>query len=189
MKTEEVVVTKMNIPNTLTAFRILLIPSFLWTFLTADTHHDYYVAASILTFSGLSDIIDGYIARRFDMITRLGKILDPIADKLTLAAVMIALWVTRPQLWPLYAIFIFKELLMLAGGLRLYHKKMDIEGAQWFGKLATVMFYVVMIVIAALPELSNQTILKMLLFLLVFILFALLQYSLLFKKMIKKVKE
>ena len=92
---------KMNVPNALTVLRIVLIPLFLWRFLTAQTQLQFYAAALILGVSALSDTLDGYIARRCNQITQLGKILDPIADKLTLASVVAALWITKPHLWPL----------------------------------------------------------------------------------------
>ncbi|MCQ4735755.1 CDP-alcohol phosphatidyltransferase family protein, partial [Anaerotruncus colihominis] len=99
------------------------------------------------------------IARRFHQITQLGKILDPAADKLTLAAVIVSLWLTRPNWWPLYTLFILKEFLMLLGGLRLHRKQVKIEGAKWFGKLSTIMIYVIMIIIVAMPQLQDRTIL------------------------------
>ena len=135
---------KLNVPNALTLFRILLIPVYLWRYLTAQSQMDYLTAAGILLLSALSDTMDGYIARRFHQITQLGKILDPAADKLTLAAVIVSLWLTRPNWWPLYTLFILKEFLMLLGGLRLHRKQVKIEGAKWFGKLSTIMFYVIM---------------------------------------------
>ena len=177
---------KMNVPNALTVLRILLIPLFLWRFLTAQTQPQFYAAALVLGVSALSDTLDGYIARHYDQITQLGKILDPIADKLTLASVVAALWITKPHLWPLYAVFILKEFLMLVGGLRLHRKQVTIEGAKWFGKLATVMFYVIMITIVAL---GDGTIFAMLLLLLVFMLFSLLRYGVMFWGMLRSAKK
>ena len=166
---------KLNVPNALTLFRILLIPVYLWRYLTAQSQMDYLTAAGILLLSALSDTMDGYIARRFHQITQLGKILDPAADKLTLAAVIVSLWLTRPNWWPLYTLFI----------LRLHRKQVKIEGAKWFGKLSTIMFYVIMIIIVAMPQLQDRTILTMLLVLLVFMLFSLLRYGMLFCHMLK----
>ncbi len=175
---------KLNIPNTLSLIRILLIPLFLWKFLSANTQLDYTFSAAILAVSGFTDTVDGAIARKFNMITQLGKILDPLADKLTLASVITALWIKRPYLWWLCALLILKELLMLVGGLRLHTRKVTIEGSKWFGKLATVMFYIIMIVIVAVPVLEDHTIAGLLLFLLMFMLFAFLQYALLFRRLL-----
>lgn len=176
---------KLNIPNTLSLTRILLIPWFLWEFLRAQTQSDFTTAAVILMVSGLTDTVDGAIARKFNMITQLGKILDPLADKLTLASVIAALWIKKPNLWWLCALLILKELLMLIGGLKLHTSKVTIEGSKWFGKLATVMFYIIMVVIVGVPVLSDRVILGLLLCLLLFMLFAFLQYALLFRRLIR----
>lgn len=176
---------RMNVPNALSTMRIVLIPFFLYTYLTAQHESQYVAAAVILAVSGLTDTVDGWIARHFNMITQLGKILDPVADKLTLAAVVAALWIQKPHLWPLYALFIAKEVLMLLGGLRLHHKKITIEGAKWFGKLGTILFYIVMIIIVAVPQLTDRTIVLMLAVLLAVMLFALLQYVFLFRRLIR----
>ncbi len=175
---------KLNIPNSLSLIRILLIPLFFWKFLSADTQPDYTISAVILAASGLTDTIDGAIARRFNMVTQLGKILDPLADKLTLASVIAALWMKRPYLWWVCGLLILKELLMLLGGLRLHTRKVSIEGSKWFGKLATVMFYIIMIIVVAVPVLEDHTIVGLLILLLMFMLFAFLQYALLFRRLL-----
>lgn len=176
----------MNIPNLLTLFRIALIPLFMWRFLSAETAMQFYAAAGILLLSGFTDTLDGIIARSFGMITKLGQFLDPLADKMTLAAVITALWIQRPELWVLYALLIGKELLMMVGGLLLHRRKVELEGSKWFGKLATVMFYVIMIVIVALPTLADGVIFGMLTLLVAFMLFSLLRYGILFRGMIKR---
>ena len=80
-----------SIPNLMGYFRILLIPLFSWLYCTADSTGDYYAAAAVVGVSGLTDMFDGKIARRFNMITELGKFIDPLADKLTQAALLICL--------------------------------------------------------------------------------------------------
>ena len=176
---------KWNIPNTLTSLRIVLIPVFLWRFLTAQTREEFYAAAGILVFSGLSDTLDGTIARKCNMITQLGKILDPVADKLTLGAVILALWIKRPHLWPLYVLLIAKEFFMLLGGIKLHRTQVAIQSAKWFGKLSTIVFYLIMIVVVARPDISDGTLLKMLLVLLFFMLFSFVQYVLVFKRLLE----
>lgn len=173
-----------TIPNLLSVFRLVLIPVFLNSFLNAQTQADYYIAAAILVVSGLTDTLDGWIARRFNQMSEFGKILDPIADKLTLAAVMAALWVSRPMLWPLYVLFIAKEFCMLIGFVLLRKRKLTLTGAQWFGKLSTVMFYLIVILIIAVPSLTDKTVITMLCVLLVFMLFSLVRYGIIFKRQI-----
>ena len=81
----------LSIPNLMGYFRILLIPVIVWRYVTAETVTDYYIAAVIIGISGITDFLDGFVARRFHMITKVGKALDPIADKLTQGAVVLSL--------------------------------------------------------------------------------------------------
>ncbi|MEF9983390.1 MAG: CDP-alcohol phosphatidyltransferase family protein [Oscillospiraceae bacterium] len=143
-----------NIPNTLSIIRIIMIPIFSFKFLYANEPSDFYFAAAILALSGFTDMLDGFIARKYNMITQLGKVLDPIADKLTLFAVCICLCLKAPELQIIYLFFIIKEVLMMVGSLFLMKKKVKIEGARWFGKLYTVLFYVIMLLIVILPDMS-----------------------------------
>jgi len=147
----------LNIPNLLSLLRIILIPAFISTYLTAQTQSDYSLAASILLFSGLTDLVDGFIARRFDMVTPLGKVLDPLADKLTQASVCVCLAIRHPHLAILLIIFIVKEVLIFCGGVHLYKKQSRIVTAEWFGKMYTAVFFIVMVGIVLLPQLSEKT--------------------------------
>lgn len=91
-----------TIPNLLSVFRLVLIPVFVWTYCVREA---YLVTAGILLLSGLTDIADGFIARRFHMVSDLGKALDPIADKLTQAAMLFCLVIRFPLMWfPLIAL-------------------------------------------------------------------------------------
>ena len=80
-----------TIPNLMGYFRILLIPVFVFFYLRSDTVRDSYIAAAIIGLSGFTDLSDGMIARRFNMVTELGKLLDPVADKATFGAMLIGL--------------------------------------------------------------------------------------------------
>jgi len=134
----------LNVPNSLSLLRILIIPFFIICFL-----NDYLLEVAILLIiSGLSDSVDGYFARKFNQITDLGKILDPLADKMTLAAVVVCMWIKYGSqvngLPVLFSILILKELLMGIGGL-IFFKKINITvGSMWYGKLTTVVFYLAM---------------------------------------------
>ena len=92
----------MTIPNCISLFRIFLVPCFAWVFLTAGLPEDFTLAAVLLVVSAVSDLLDGWIARRFHMTSKLGKILDPAADKLTLFGVFVCMWARYPGFWPLY---------------------------------------------------------------------------------------
>lgn len=142
----------INIPNTLTAFRIILIPAFCVLFLMGPDYYPY--AGLILILSGLSDMFDGFFARKLHQETELGKILDPIADKLTLAAVVICMWYIYHRSFPWISvalgIMLLKEILMAIGGLVIVSKGRKLVKAKWWGKVATVVFYTCMILIVAL---------------------------------------
>lgn len=128
----------LTVPNALSALRILIVPFFTWAFLTGHT----IIATVLLLISGLSDMLDGFIARKFNQITELGKMLDPLADKLTQGMVAICLAVKFPVIRPVLIIFIVKELGMLCCASVLLHKKKRPSAAKWYGKVATAMFYV-----------------------------------------------
>ena len=129
-----------HVPNILTIVRFLLIPLILYFIFT-----DQYIAAFImLTVSGLTDVLDGIIARKFDCITNFGKLVDPLADKATQIAILVALTVQGIiPLWMLIVVFV-KEFAMIAGASFLYGKEIVVS-SRWFGKLATVLFYVAIV--------------------------------------------
>lgn len=132
-----------TIPNLLSVLRILVIAPFAYFFL----NDQLLWAVVMLAFSGLSDLFDGMIARKFNQITELGKMLDPLADKLTQGAIAICLAVKHPLLIPILAIFVLKELGMLIGGCILLKKKKRPCAAKWYGKVATFLFYISAVVI------------------------------------------
>ena len=106
-----------SIPNLMGYFRILLIPVFCYLYITAETEREYLYAALVVLLSSLTDLFDGKIARRFHMVTELGKALDPIADKLTHAALAICLATRYPMMWVLIALMLVKEGYMGVMGL------------------------------------------------------------------------
>ena len=139
-----------NIPNCLCFFRILLIPLFLYVYFVVDFKNRYLVAAFVLVISGISDFLDGFIARKFNMVTDFGKFIDPVADKLTQFVVAITLLFSYPLAWVLLIIIILKDLMLAIVGLYLYDYGLKITGASWWGKIATAYFYVIVIVLIGL---------------------------------------
>ena len=128
----------LTVPNALSVLRILIIPFFAWFFM-----RDQLAAAVVLlVLSGLSDCVDGFIARRLNQVTELGKMLDPLADKLTQGVVALCLAMKFPVIGPVLLVFILKELVMLCCAIGLLKKQKRPCAAQWYGKVATVMFYV-----------------------------------------------
>lgn len=127
----------ITIPNVMSICRIVLILPFIICFL----NEKYIESAVLIITSGLTDCFDGFIARRLNQVSSLGKILDPIADKLTLIAVGICLCVYMPILTPVVVILMVKDLLMLLGGIALIKCNVTPSPAKWYGKLGTIMFY------------------------------------------------
>ena len=136
----------INIPNGLSVLRLLLIIPFIWFFLNARVEW----AIGMLVLSGLSDMFDGIIARKFNQVTDLGKMLDPLADKLTQGSVALCLAIVHPILWPILIIFICKEISMIIGGAILLKQGKRPCSARWYGKVATVLFYITFVTLVAL---------------------------------------
>lgn len=134
----------LTIPNLLSLIRILLIPFVIWLYCAQKAYIHTFIVIAI---SGFTDIIDGKIARKFNMISDVGKVLDPIADKLTQAALVICLIARYPWMWALLALFAVKECLMLLWGYLTLKSTDTINGAKWYGKLSTVVLYAVMMIL------------------------------------------
>lgn len=128
----------LTIPNLMSAARILIVPFFAGFYLSGHVA----AAAAALVFSGLTDMLDGWVARRFDQVTELGKMLDPFADKLTQGVVALCIALRFPAIRPFLLLFIVKELSMLCCAALLLKKHKRPCAAKWYGKVATVMFYV-----------------------------------------------
>lgn len=129
-----------HVPNILTIIRFLLIPSILYFILTGQ-----YIAAFImLTVSGLTDVLDGIIARKFNCITNFGKLIDPLADKATQISILATLTFKGIiPFWMLLIVFL-KEFVMIAGASFLYGKELVVS-SKWYGKMATVLFYIAIV--------------------------------------------
>ena len=126
-----------TIPNILVYIRVLLVPVFVYIYITARSDSDYYIALAVMIIAFLTDFFDGKIARKFNLVTDLGKILDPIADKLYQFAVAICLVVKYPLMFRVVVIIFIKELIMGLMGLVLLDKGGKVFGAKWYGKICT----------------------------------------------------
>ena len=146
----------LTIPNLLSIFRLVLIPVYVSIYHNATHVSDYYLSAAILAVSCLTDLIDGKIARRFHMISTVGKILDPLADKATQFTLILCLAMRYPVLTHLVALFILKEgFQLIAGGITLRKGRM-LEGALLPGKICTTVLFVSLIMMVMFPELDYQ---------------------------------
>ena len=132
----------LTIPNLLSFFRLCLIPVFMWLYCVEK---NYLWTGIILILSGLTDTVDGIIARKFNMISDLGKVLDPIADKLTQAAMLFCLLIRFPLMIAPLALMVVKEFFMGVTGLLVIRKTGEVFGADWHGKVNTWLLYAMMI--------------------------------------------
>ena len=119
-----------TIPNILSFFRLILIPVLIWSYVVKK---DYATTGWILLLSGLTDIADGFIARKFHMISNLGKILDPVADKLTQATMLFCLFTRFPHMILPLVLMAFKELYMAVSSCLIMKKTGKVTGADWHG--------------------------------------------------------
>ena len=131
----------ITIPNILSFSRLLLIPVIVWLYVVRENP---LWTAVVLTLSGITDIADGIIARRFNLVSDFGKALDPIADKLTQMATMGCLLSRFSHMWLPLGILVVKEVFTGAMSLYAVKKSGEVKGADWHGKLCTVLLYGVM---------------------------------------------
>lgn len=145
-----------TIPNFLSLFRLILIPVYVTIYLGATETSDYFIAGAILAVSCLTDMIDGKIARHFNMISTVGKILDPIADKLTQFTLTLCLSVKYPVLRFVLALFVIKEGFQgIVGLINLRRGKM-LPGALLAGKICTTVLFLSLIILVLMPDLKQS---------------------------------
>lgn len=148
----------LSIPNLLGYFRLILVPFYLYVYLNAESVHDYYVAAFLMFLSFFSDFIDGKIARRFNMITEFGKILDPVADKVTQLVLAFSFAFRYSTVRILLVIFVIKEFFMGLIGLYMMKKSYRMNGAHMHGKICTAILDFTMFVFLLVPNISENMI-------------------------------
>ena len=145
----------LTIPNLLSLFRLLLVPVYVCLYLNAQTSRQYFAAGSIIAVSCLTDAVDGKIARHFHAVTTLGKILDPLADKITQFALTVCLSLKYPVLNPMLALFLGKELIQLTlGAFYLCRGKM-LSHALMAGKICTTVLFTSLIALVLFPGIPD----------------------------------
>ena len=133
----------LTLPNILSLFRIALIPVIVWLYAISD---NILWTGIVLAVSGLTDIVDGWIARHYNMVSEVGKALDPIADKLTQGAVLLCMTFRFPLLVFPFILLLVKEAFVGLTGLLLIQKSGTVYGAEWHGKAATCLIYAMLLV-------------------------------------------
>lgn len=145
----------LSVPNLLSLLRLLLIPVYILIYVNASKPVDYFLSGAILAFSCLTDMIDGKIARKYNMITTLGKVLDPLADKATQFALILCLAIRYPILRVLVALFVIKESFMLIAGCINFLKGRMLKGALMSGKISTTVLFVSLILLVIFPGIND----------------------------------
>jgi len=133
----------VNIPNILTALRFVIIPVFGYYL-----YNEFYITAVLLfILGGFTDVLDGYIARKYNMITSWGKLADPLADKLMQITALVLLTMQERIPAAILIIVVAKEIFMITGSILLYKSHHHVVSANWYGKMATVVFFFAIIMI------------------------------------------
>lgn len=141
----------LTVPNAMSVLRLLLIPLYLWLYCKKEL---YGWSLAVLVLSGITDMLDGRVARQFGQESDVGKLLDPLADKLTQAALIVSLSGRYPRIWLLFILFAVKELIVAATGLVVLVRTDTIKSAKWFGKLSTFFLEASMGALIIFPNIS-----------------------------------
>ncbi len=161
-----------HLPNILSTFRIILIPFFVWQMIEGNTT----LAGCILLVSSITDFFDGFLARKFNWVSDFGKLLDPIADKLTQTTISVVLIITLKHYWYFFAFMIFKDFVILLLGAILLKQGMNFKGAKFLGKASTFFFYGGMLLIVFFPGMPEWLTLSILIISVLLGLISALQY-------------
>ena len=164
------------LPNILTYIRILLVPAFAIIYMNAESLSGHLASAIIILVSGITDVADGFIARHWGLISDLGKILDPIADKAMQFTMMFCVCVRYHWVILLIVIYAIKEIVSALASAYLFTRGKHIDGAMWCGKLCTVILFIVMLCLVAIPDIPTHVVNTMIGFAAAFMLLAFVIY-------------
>ncbi len=178
-----------TIPNFLSLFRLALIPFYIIIYLKAQSPEDYYLAATILAVSCLTDLIDGQIARRCNMMSTVGKVLDPFADKVTQFTLVVCLSIKYPILWSLIILIFVKEIFQLVAGIVLFRKGKMLKGAQFTGKICTTVLFVSLITLVMFPNIGETAVFWITIVDGIFLLIAFTDYIIVYNRKDSKFQE
>lgn len=185
----------LTIPNGLSLVRLMLIPLVLWMYCVKNW---YIGAACVILFSTATDIVDGWIARTYHMVSDLGKFLDPVADKLTQVSMIVCLiWEAivkenTPlfvELVSLLVLFVVRELIMLIVGSVVLKKTDTVNSAKWYGKAATVVLYCAMLALFVFPKMPDLLGFVLLMVCAAVILYALVRYLMFYASLLGAQKK
>ena len=178
-----------TIPNILVYIRIALIPVFVYLYIGAKSNADYCTALAVMTIAFLTDFFDGKIARYFNCVTSLGKIMDPIADKLYQFMVAVCLAVKVPKMTVIVCLLFVKEISMGIMGLMLINRGGEIFSAKWYGKFCTAFVDLTMVFFLITPlrgiDVPSAVMNVLIILCSVILVFTAVMYTKLFAKKIK----
>lgn len=160
------------IPNILTTVRLVIIPFFAYFMLFKE---NFWLSAGLFLFSGITDVVDGWIARKFNMITDVGSVYDPLVDKLMQITAVVCMAIKGIVPFWVICFVAVKEISMIIVGLVLYVKKIVVH-SNWYGKAATVFFYAVIFVLIVFPEINYAAKMVLLTLLIAVMVFAAIGY-------------
>ena len=173
-----------TIPNFLSYLRLAMIPLFIWLYIWCG---NYDAAAVVVVVSGITDVLDGYIARHYNMVSDLGKVLDPAADKLSQIAMFICLSVRYKLALVLVCIIIAKELTMFILGMIVFKKSGNVYSANWYGKVTTFVILATSFILLIFSRLDPTIANALLLLSIIMALFSYLMYGIYYIKLLLKI--
>ncbi len=174
----------MNLPNLLSVLRIFMVPAFLYVFFS-DFQNSMSISFGIVILAGVTDVLDGYIARKYKLITKIGIVLDPLADKMMLLTVLVSM--TVKDMLPIWIMVVvaLKECTMILGALVLHNHHEIVMPANIYGKAATACFYVAVLTVA----LKTDFYIYFMVLFVIMTFFAFVVYSNNFRKIKQQIKQ
>ncbi|MBQ7715314.1 MAG: CDP-alcohol phosphatidyltransferase family protein [Clostridia bacterium] len=174
----------LTLPNVLSFIRVAMIPFFVWFY---SVKGEIVPSIIILGASAVTDVVDGFIARRYGMVSNVGRILDPAADKLTQLVVMACLCIKHHQMIIPLVLLVIKEIANGVIGLVMMHKNRDALDSKWHGKLTTVVIYltsVVHLVWESIPKALSWTLIGVCIFMMIlsFVLYTIRNFEIINEK-------
>jgi len=178
-----------TIPNLLSLFRLLLIPVYVYIYLNAQEDSEFVLAGCIMALSCITDMVDGKIARHFNMISNVGKVLDPLADKFTQLALILCLSAKYVILYPVLVLFLVKEFFQLIVFIIHIRKGQALDGALMAGKVCTTVLFVSLIALVLFPHMNPIAVDIIVLVDAVFLVISFLSYALAYFGKNKKLQD
>ena len=175
-----------TLPNILSFFRLFMIPLIVWLYTVKQR---YILTLVMVAVSAVTDVVDGRIARKYNMVSEIGKVLDPVADKLTQFALVVCMATRYEKMLYIAATLLIRESLMLLFGFIAATKKHAMFSSRWFGKLATVTVYLSVIALLIYPEMPLRAVNVIMIFAESVVVLSMVMYTIMFMTFILRRRE